>query len=420
MELLHGETLGSRVRRLGGRLPLLETLAVGRQVANALAAAHAKNIVHRDLKPDNVMLVADPAVAGGERTKLLDFGIAKLGAQHSRDDQPQTRTGLSIGTPAYMSPEQCRDTKTVTGQADVYSLGVMMYQMLAGRLPFDGNSEGALMGAHMYEEPKPLLSLAPHISRPVASLVHRMLAKQPEKRPTAKKLEEILIEMAAAVVPTTARPSTKLKTVSHMSSTDTPWAEADGEHQSTLSRSAAEASLSRRSALAHFALNMTERSAWLFQHTSPRQRLVGLGAGTLIILGAVAFLLIGSVRKPPPVAVAQPAAKVRWQLDSKPSGAKVIRKSDQAVLGQTPWTYEQAAVSGKLELLLHLEGFKERAIAIEQSQDVQLNETMESLPAPTTEAAAPPRKRGKKTTGIDATEDPSQHARSRKRVKLLD
>ena len=77
MELLNGETVGTRLRRSGGRLPLLVALQVVRQVANALAAAHAKNIVHRDLKPDNIMLVPDPAVQGGERVKLLDFGIAK-------------------------------------------------------------------------------------------------------------------------------------------------------------------------------------------------------------------------------------------------------------------------------------------------------------------------------------------------------
>ena len=176
MEYIAGVTLRDRLKE-SERLAEMEALQISLQLSSALSAAHAKDIVHRDLKPGNVMIVPDPTMPTGERVKLLDFGIAKLGAQAAREDQPRTRTGLSIGTPTYMAPEQCRGSKTLDGKADVYSLGVMLFQLLAGRLPFEAEADGAMLGMHMYEEPPELLSVAPHISPPVAALVHRMLAK---------------------------------------------------------------------------------------------------------------------------------------------------------------------------------------------------------------------------------------------------
>jgi len=105
--------------------------------------------VHRDLKPDNLFMVRDPEALGGERPKLLDFGIAKLG-----DDIPnrlQTRTGQVIGTPLYMSPEQCKGASDVDHRADVYSLGCVIFQMLTGRPPFDVPGVGPVIAAHLTE-----------------------------------------------------------------------------------------------------------------------------------------------------------------------------------------------------------------------------------------------------------------------------
>ncbi len=125
MEFLKGESLSTRLARSGGRLSPEDTLRLGKQVASALAAAHGKAIVHRDLKPDNVMIVHDPEAPQGERAKVLDFGIAKLsdGGQGT-GMEVKTRTGAMMGTPLYMSPEQCRGTGTVDDRSDVYSLGI--------------------------------------------------------------------------------------------------------------------------------------------------------------------------------------------------------------------------------------------------------------------------------------------------------
>jgi len=119
---------------------------VKRQIVGALSAAHAKGIVHRDLKPDNVFLVADPEVPGGERIKLLDFGIAKL-AVESSGTVNVTKTGAVMGTPTYMAPEQCRGV-AVDHRADLYALGCVIYELCCGRPPFVGEGTGDVLAAH--------------------------------------------------------------------------------------------------------------------------------------------------------------------------------------------------------------------------------------------------------------------------------
>lgn len=198
MEFLEGTTLRAHLRSGDGRLPLLPTLQLGQQIAAALAAAHSKGVVHRDLKPDNVMLLPDPLVPGGLRTKLVDFGIAKLGEEHSIPQQQKTRTGLLMGTPAYMSPEQCRGAGLVEDRSDVYSLGVILYQMLVGRRPFEGEGDGEIIGQHLFAEPRPLREIDPSLDRQTTDLIHRMLRKDPKDRPTAAEVAEALLQRMQA------------------------------------------------------------------------------------------------------------------------------------------------------------------------------------------------------------------------------
>ena len=196
MEYLRGEVLGERLRRLP-RPPLPDVLRMARKVASVLAAAHDKGIVHRDLKPDNVFLVPDPEAPGGERIKLLDFGIAKVKAEYQGPGQEVlTRTGTLMGTPEFMAPEQVIQTGTLDGQADVYALGVVLYLMLAGQLPFTGELTSVMM-MHLHQSPPPLLELAPETPRALAALVHAMLAKPPGARPTMRQVLEQLDEAFA-------------------------------------------------------------------------------------------------------------------------------------------------------------------------------------------------------------------------------
>ena len=186
MELLKGESLASRVHR--GTVPFRSAIDIAWQIADALTAAHAKGIVHRDLKPQNIMLVSDPVAPGGERVKVLDFGIAKLTQEQSHD----TATDALLGTPQYMSPEQCRGAGGADEKTDVYALGVILYEMLAGKRPFVADGAGALIILHVSEEPAPLGKLAPHVPEPAVALVHRLLQKNRKLRPT---MQEVLTEL---------------------------------------------------------------------------------------------------------------------------------------------------------------------------------------------------------------------------------
>jgi serine/threonine-protein kinase len=177
MEMLDGEPLDRRVRRLG-RLAIPEALRIMRQVASTLGIAHTRGIVHRDLKPENIFLVHDPEVYGGERAKVLDFGIAKL----TGDPSVKTSTSAVMGTPAYMSPEQCRGAGQVDQRSDVYAIGCMLFALLSGAPPFDAEGAGEIIAMHL-REPAPLLSsriagVAPELD----ALVMRCLAKDPAQR----------------------------------------------------------------------------------------------------------------------------------------------------------------------------------------------------------------------------------------------
>jgi serine/threonine-protein kinase len=185
MEMLEGETLGDRLRRVK-RLPLHEALTVARQVLTSLAEAHGKGIVHRDLKPDNVFLAAPPYGSGDVCCKVLDFGIAKLTTEELRLDQLETQAGTVFGTPRYMSPEQAQG-KPLDLRSDLYSVGVLLYQMLAGRAPFIDDDAVVVMARHIKDEPPTFASVASDVSIPVAVeiVVRRALAKDPAARPSS-------------------------------------------------------------------------------------------------------------------------------------------------------------------------------------------------------------------------------------------
>ncbi len=192
MELPEGESLDTRLKR-EGRLPVAEAVRIGRETALGLAAAHAQGLVHRDIKPGNLWLEGKLG-----RVKILDFGLAR----RTDGDIDLTQTGAILGTPTYLAPEQAR-SNPVDGRADLFSLGVVMYRMLTGELPFRGKDTMATLLAVTSDAPKSLTELNADVPPALAALVQQLLAKRPEDRPaSAQAVADTLAKIDSAPAPT--------------------------------------------------------------------------------------------------------------------------------------------------------------------------------------------------------------------------
>jgi len=173
MQRLVGRTL-KHARQAAGRLPLPEVLRIGREIAEGLAAAHRQGLVHRDIKPDNVFLQEPHG-----QVRIIDFGLAWAGADAGLD---VTVDGSIVGTPAYMSPERV-EGGTLDAKSDLFGLGVILYELLAGRLPFEGTSLVSMLAAIARGMPPELKAVAPDVPEPVARLVMRLIAHDKAARP---------------------------------------------------------------------------------------------------------------------------------------------------------------------------------------------------------------------------------------------
>src|SRR4051794_28665488 len=180
MDFLEGESLGARLARVAP-LPSETAVDLGRQIARGMEAAHSRGIVHRDLKPDNVFLVPDHEDATRDQVKILDFGIAKL-LGTPKGSKGATSTGMVLGTPLFMAPEQCKGSGVVDHRADIYSLGCILYFMLCARPPFDYPGVGEILGAHLHEPVTPPSTINPGVTPALEAIVMKALAKKPEDR----------------------------------------------------------------------------------------------------------------------------------------------------------------------------------------------------------------------------------------------
>jgi serine/threonine protein kinase len=392
MELLQGETLGKRLFRSGGRLPVSEILRLVRQITSALAAAHQKNIIHRDLKPDNVMLVleTDDDAGSRERVKILDFGIAKVSSSPQGVNKEQTMADTVLGSPEYMSPEQCKGITAITDKADIYSLGVIMYRMCCGRLPFPTMQPNALLAMHIYEEPAHLRTVVPDLPEPLAELIHRMLAKAAADRPSAQQVFAATEQLAGLLG----------------SSLSSPLLQMRRSDQSAVVASGGLAILSAE--VPRVASTLGTASGQTGEKSPPAWRSLGARIGGALIaagalLAVVAILMPRSSHhgeagggasgkhaskgavSPPPLpqhptepTVKEPAGKLRpmWTVESDPPGAQVVRDADGVVLGVTPWHGEQTDGNEPIPVHLRLSGYSERALTLQPGADVLYSPTL--------------------------------------------
>lgn len=191
LELIDGEPLTDLIHRKS-RLSSADVLALGTQISLALAAAHKNGIVHRDLKPDNIMLIDDSEAPRGRRVKILDFGLAKL-----LDDLGQatvrTNTGITMGTPSYMAPEQWRASRDIDHRADIYGLGCVLFHLVCGRPPFVYEGFADKMRAHLTEPAPDPRTLAKGVDDALATLLLTLLEKKPGNR------YQTMVEVASAL-----------------------------------------------------------------------------------------------------------------------------------------------------------------------------------------------------------------------------
>jgi serine/threonine-protein kinase len=376
MELLEGEVLSSRIRRLV-RLDEKSAVEIAMQTAAGLGAAHAKGIIHRDLKPDNLFLIPEPTDIARERVKILDFGIAKL--HKMAGDSLKTRTGTLMGTPVYMSPEQCLGTKEVDHRSDVYSLGCILFELLAGRPPFVSEGFGELLSMHLHEPPPALRQFAPQVTPDIEQAVLRMLAKKPDER--FQSMNDVRAALAtAANLPNAVSPDHKLGSTNPLGSAATMAARAVTAvlpEPSTLTPGGMV-----RGGIAGTTVKVRKRP-WL-----------AIGIGAVIVVGAgVTAVALRSPAAPPPVVahpapppppepaptpVPKPPAMVRVRLESSPLGARVVRVSDGVVLGTTPETIELRPAAEPVQLRLEKDGFVPATREVSLASDSSLTVVLEA------------------------------------------
>lgn len=360
LEFLEGESLAQRIERNRGKLAI-DALRLGRQIASTLAAVHQAGVIHRDLKPDNVMIVADPEAAGGERAKLLDFGIAKIekdGSVAARLSGNQTRTGVILGTPQYMAPEQCRGTGIVDEKADVYSLGIILYEMVTGAPPFQSAGTGELMALQMYHPPQPLNEVAPWVAAELVVLIHSMLTKAASERPTAAQVVTTLEQLgapraasASALLPGSALAALPSLVVRSQSQLNRPPSIGNGQVHTH----------------ATLRVNRAFRIGWV---------LMGVVCAAALIVGTVFALRV----QPEAVAHSPPTRLVEWKIESQPSGASVVVAASGAVLGNTPFRSSRPVGAGEARLVLRLPGYAESALELSLGHNERRVATLQPLP----------------------------------------
>jgi serine/threonine-protein kinase len=451
MEFLEGETLSQLLRRkqLEGS-PRLgnEALEICRQIARAMIAVHQKGIVHRDLKPGNIMLVPDPERPYGLRVKVLDFGIAKLTGLPN--EKGQTETGAMIGTPAYMAPEQCIAAPNVDGKADVYALGTLFYEMLAGQLPFDAKHGFDFMAAHVRLAPRPLRTVVPTLPEELAELIHAMLAKDPAERPSMDTVQAT-IEKIQSGLALKATPAVSLNTgsrriassialdatVSGIPGLNRDAAQKESELGATGLGAQQGGARPSRELLRGTPPNrelpgatppsqeglpavtpvsvtplpdvLTERGPAPVQ-SAPRPRGQRLGwfilVAVLLVLGLRWIARSAAPNQPHTPArpsVENPALRtVKWNIISVPSGAEVVR-ADGSVVGYTPWEIERPAGPGETTITLRYAGYQDQSLLLSYNTDVRTEVRMKeahpaaevSRPEPSLEAPSKTEKAGR-------------------------
>ncbi len=396
MEFLEGDSL-QKILLDRGRIPLRTVQEITRQAGSALSAAHAAGIVHRDLKPENLFLIPDEAMPLGFRMKVLDFGIAKVKHRDDQNSTLKTQAGLLMGSPAYMSPEQCRDSSDVDLRSDIYSLAVMVYEMLAGVPPFASKSATEMLVMQITAEPPPLQQQVPDVPDYVEQTVMRALAKDRELRYAsvdyfvgallgtypALTVQGSATAMAAGLdgppsgsiysshgfgYQRTPAPVPVGNFASRVGLTPGP-VPVPGPTITTLSHATGEASVSQASSESDLGLEEVQPRRW------PLLLVLGAAAAAaalFFVFRPAAGSLPASAptdhpapqKSTAPPAPGEATRTVLVHIQSSPPGASVLDGKDQSELGITPLRKSYPQGDGSVDLTLRLAGYKDKSVAI--------------------------------------------------------
>ena len=423
MELLEGEELTDLLER-EVRIDSERVALIGQQIAGALQAAHDLGIVHRDLKPDNIFLEPDSAATGGVRPKVLDFGIAKLTGDIS-DSSVKTQAGAVMGTPIFMSPEQCTGEGLVDHRADIYSLGCILHLMICGRPPFVKNGAGALIAAHITETPAPLSRYEPSVIPNLEAIIMSTLSKNPDERPQSMQA------LANSLMTITGHTTSGSK----RARTDPPMPD---RHENMAAHEASERYAKTRVASGSpspTTLGVTAGESTPGVYPAPaggrRSSKPILIVGGLVVAAAAAFLVTSmagddkevktsvatapaettpSVKAPTETVEPEVSNTIDIYLQSEPEGAKVYNALTGVKLGTTPYSDEWNKERGELELMLKFDGYDPHMISVPLQKDYSQRFVLVSVKD--AKAAAKEERRQDKKAGSN---DPRKGQRAAKR-----
>ena len=464
MEYLDGDTLRSCLRA-EGRIGPERAVPIALHIASALEAAHSAGVVHRDLKPDNVFLAKATApdlsrktqqLLIGPRVCILDFGVAKLTREGGESNPNITTSDVVVGTPTFMSPEQCRGGGNVDGRADLYALGCILYSMLCARPPFVGKGSGEVLAQHIYQAPDPPRWYAADVTADLEAVILRLLEKDPARRyqsahELARALHSLPLSPDAATGttvhggPPPPAPGPMPVAGGEPSSPSLPPVPPGPSNPSNPSMPPASAlggsspggSFPSLPPLGGSGSLSSPSMSWGSGSLPHPHRSRAALLWTCVILGlafvggAIALAAMGQKDEPatgstaatgaPAPAATGPTAgdasaappplvtetsdgrmlgMVRLIIDSEPSGAEVFRQGDSQLLGRTPYSVKQAPEPGYATFELRLPGYQPELISLRTDKSGESRATLRRLGTP------PPPAGGKSGAGTGKKKDP--------------
>ena len=405
MEFLDGDSL-QKLLLQGGRMPLRTVQEIARQAGSALSAAHAAGIVHRDLKPENLFVIPDTGMPLGIRVKVLDFGIAKVKHREDQVSTMKTQAGLLMGSPSYMSPEQCRDSSDVDLRSDIYSLAIIVYEMLAGVPPFACKSATEMLVLQITADPPPLGPQVADLPEYVEQTVMRALSKNRDDRyasvdyfigalhgtypaltaqgnsATTRTLSGLLPDLASRGFSAQPTPAPAVFGESGVGLTPAPLG-VPGSTITTLSQATGETGRmpsSPSGADVDWDVPRPRRWPWV---------------AISVVLAAVTVVFFALRPVPAPPAPIAPVARVAnptivWSIRTDPVGAAVVDLADGSVLGTTPLQKPFARGSGSKTLVLRLAGFRDESLTVGLDENSASSIDLRPIEVPAAIPAKPP------------------------------